>query len=448
MAKRAGPLTLGAVALSGGIAVLVLGTALVLAAQAQGFSLRPADWDALIFTLKQAGLSALCATVLAVPTARALARRRFVGRGAMVALMGAPFLLPVVVAVVGMLAVYGRNGVFNQALQALGLPPVPIFGLQGVVMTNVFFDLPLATRILLNGWAAIPAERFRLAETLGLPPQSQFRHIEAPMLRSRLPGTFSTVFLLCLTSFVVSLSLGGGPAATTLELAIYQALRFDFDLGRAALLAGMQLATCAIAVAMAGRMTMAAGLGSGLDRMSEVPAPGGWRRGVDGLVLAGVAVFLCLPLGAVVQAGLGGLADLPAAVWQAAGRSLVMAILSAAIALMAGLCLALAASRGIGPRWIGLVAMLPMAASGLVLGTGLFVVLRPITTPEAAALPVTVLVNAVMALPFIYRLVLPQAEELEQGYARLCATLGLTGWARLRFVTLPRLACPWAWAAA
>ena len=443
MARRIGPLTLTAGLMSAALAALVLGTALVLAVHADAFALRSADWAALVFTLKQATLSALFATLLAVPLARALARRRFPGRGAMVALMGAPFLLPVVVAVVGMLSVYGREGVVNQLLVAIGLPPVSIFGLQGVVMTNVFFDLPLATRILLNGWAAIPAERFRLAETLGLPPRSVYRHIERPMLAALLPGAFVVVFLLCLTSFVVALTLGGGPRATTLELAIYQALRFDFDLGRAALLAGLQFLTCAVVVIIAGRLTLPSGLGVGQDRPDLVAVPKGWRRLTDGALVALTAIFLALPLVSVVFDGLPHLTDLQAPIWRAAVRSLVIAVVSATLASACGLCLALLAAQDAGARrWIELAAMLPMAASGLVLGTGLFLVLRPWINPETLALPVTILVNATLALPFLYRLLLPEAQTLHQGYDRLCSTLGLTGAARLRHVTLPRLARP------
>ena len=48
--------------------------------------------------------------MLAVPVARALARRRFPGRGLLVTLLGAPFLLPVIVALLGLLAVFGRAG--------------------------------------------------------------------------------------------------------------------------------------------------------------------------------------------------------------------------------------------------------------------------------------------------------------------------------------------------
>jgi len=54
------------------------------------------------------------------------------------------------------------------------------------------------------------------------------------------------VFMLCLTSFGVVLTLGGGPRSTTLEVAIYQSLRFDFDPAQAIVLALLQLALCTL----------------------------------------------------------------------------------------------------------------------------------------------------------------------------------------------------------
>jgi len=52
--------------------------------------------------------------------------------------------------------------------------------------------------------------------------------VEWPVIARLLPGLATLVFTLCFTSFAVVLALGGGPRATTLEVAIYQALRFDF----------------------------------------------------------------------------------------------------------------------------------------------------------------------------------------------------------------------------
>ena len=91
--------------------------------------------------------------------------------------------------------------------------------------------------------------------------------------------------------------------------------------------------------------------------------------------------------------------------------------------------------------------MLPLATSALVTGTGLFLILRPLASPAALALPVTVAVNAVMALPFALRSLTPPARDLEAGYGRLAQSLGLTGLARLRLLTLPRLRRPLGFAA-
>ena len=134
--------------------------------------------------------------------------------------MGAPFILPTIVAVLGLVAVFGRSGVANVVLRALGLPEVSPFGAHGVIMAHVFFNLPLAVRLVLQGWLSIPAERFRLAASLGMGAGAVQRALEWPMLRSVLPGAWLLIFALCLTSFAVALALGGGPGATTVELAI------------------------------------------------------------------------------------------------------------------------------------------------------------------------------------------------------------------------------------
>lgn len=427
------------------LALLLL--ALVLAPMAAvgwrgaGVSLGSADWAAIRFSVTQAVLSAGFSTVLAIPVARALARRRFAGRGALVTLMGAPFLLPAVVAVLGLLAVFGRSGVLNQGLVAVGLPPVSIYGLHGVVLAHVFLNLPLATRMILQGWLALPAERIRLARALGFTPHETFRHLEWPMLREVLPGVALVILVICLTSFAVVLTLGGGPSATTIELAIYQAVRFEFDLARAAGLAGVQVALCAVAALVAWAVVRPAGFGAGLDRDLALARPGGWRRGVDGLALILAAAFLVLPLGAVVLRGVPGLADLPASVLPAAGRSVLVALISAALATSAALVLAVAAARRPAPG-IEAAATLPLATSGLVLGTGLFLLIQPFAPPMRLALPVTILVNTALSLPYLYRILLPQTRALAADYGRLADSLALTGWARLRWLVLPRLARP------
>jgi thiamine transport system permease protein len=421
------------------VLALCLGTLVPLLLRAGGVSLAPSDLAALRFTLVQAFLSAVLSCLAAIPVARALARRRFRGRGLLISLLGAPFILPVIVAILGLLAVFGRAGVLNGVLGAFGLPPFGIYGLPGILLAHVFLNMPLATRLLLLGWQSIPAEHYRLVASLGL---SATAVLERPMLRRVLPGTFTAIFLLCLTSFATALILGGGPAATTVELAIYQALRFDFDPGRAALLALLQFAVCAAAALVAARVTPATVAVAGLDR-PVLPTPtDGLGRLADAVVLVLAGAFLLFPLGAVVLRGVPELAGLPSEVWIAAARSLIMALIST------GLCLTLTLALAMAPGGLsGLAGTLPLATSALTLGTGLFLVLHPFADPQRLSLAVTVLVNAVMALPFAWRALVPEIGRIEATYGRLAASLRLSGMARLRILILPRLRRPLGFAA-
>lgn len=420
------------------VALACLGPLAAVAVQAGGGRLGPHDGAAIWFTLWQALVSALISVALAIPVARALARRRFAGRGVLVTLLGAPFILPTVVAVFGLLAIFGRGGLINAALTGLGLPPVSIYGAHGVILAHVFFNLPLATRLILHGWLAIPAERFRLAATLGFPPAMIARVLERPMLRQVVPGAVLVIFLICTTSFSVALILGGGPRATTVELAIYQALRFDFDPGRAAMLSLAQVGICVGAGLLAWRATMAGALAGGLDRTVQRWDARAWPyRVADALWITLAAAFLIAPIVAIVGPGLAGLGDLDMATWQAAGRSVMVAALSTGVAV--GLALAVALGRGGAQAIAGAV---PLAVSPLVLGTGLFVIIRPFVAPSDMALAVTALVNALLALPFGLRALAPAVEAAEAAHGRQADLLRLTGWRRLRIVILPRIRRP------
>ncbi|WP_170327581.1 thiamine/thiamine pyrophosphate ABC transporter permease ThiP [Ruegeria arenilitoris] len=438
MAERAQPVSpwpgVGAAAL---VAALILGTlaAVALRADAAG-GFGPADWAALRFTLVQAVLSALFSAALAVPVARALARRRFFGRRALIALLGAPFILPVIVAILGLLQVFGRAGWISDILSFFGLPPIRIYGLHGVVLAHVFFNLPLATRLLLQAWQEIPAERFRLAAQLGCDGMAMFRLIELPMLRRILPGVLAVIFAICLTSFAVALTLGGGPRATTIELAIYQSFTYDFDLGRAALLSALQLALTAAAALAALKFSRGDGFGAGLDRAIRR-----WDGGVpvlDTFWILAASAFLLLPLAAVVISGLSGLFEMPALVFRAALTSVLVAAASTAVLLMLALPMAMAVATG---RYgiVELSGILGLAASPLVIGTGLFILIRPFANPTALALPVTALVNAVMALPFALRILVPAARDVVTRHGRLALSLDMDKKTFFARVLLPRM---------
>ena len=100
---------------------------------------------AVSFTLLQAGLSTVISVGLGVVLARALSRRHFIGRALMLRLFALPQALPVLVAVLALVSLYGRAGYLSRIW-----PDLPsIYGLSGIVLAHVFFNMPYAALLTL-----------------------------------------------------------------------------------------------------------------------------------------------------------------------------------------------------------------------------------------------------------------------------------------------------------
>ncbi len=411
-------------------------------------------WHVVRFTLWQAGLSTLLSLLFALPVARALARQaRFPGRGAFIRLMSLPLALPQLVAVLGLLSVWGTNGWLARAASAAGIPSGPdIYGLGGILLAHVFFNMPLAVRLFTAQLERLPGEYWRLSAQLGMSPRGIWRFVEWPALRAAIPGAAALVFMLCATSFTVVLTLGGGPAATTLEVAIYEALRFDFDPARAVLLALLQVAMTTALFILVRRFAAPLQAAAHLQHQAPRPDAACARRG-DAFWLLVAAAFTAAPLAGIITSGLG--ADLPRlltdpALHRAVATSALVAAAASALSML--LCLSLlqaleaprpgGASEPLLAHFASLAASLVLVVPPLVLSAGWFVILHAAGRVEAFAPLVVIVVNALMALPFVWRIMRPAFIESRQRYARLCAQLGLRGSARLRLVDWPVLRRP------
>lgn len=457
-------------AIAGGLLVFALiavfiGTAiaslLAVGGETTGLSIAedPVVRRVLWFTLEQALLSTLLSVGAALPVARALARQpRFFGRKWLIRLMAVPMGLPVLIGALGIIGIWGRQGLVNDALAGLGVGErFSIYGLSGILLAHVFFNMPLAARLMLSGLERIPAEYWRTSASLGMGGFAVFRFIEWPVLWRIIPGIAGLIFMLCATSFTLVLVLGGGPAATTIEVAIYQALRLDFDPARAVSLAFLQIVvTAAILGAMAlfpAPSDPGTTLGGAARRFDARTLPA--RLG-DGILILAAALFLGLPLGQVLVAGLqSDLARLfsDQAVLRAATTSLVIGLSAALVSVLVGIAVIRArAALGAGRRplpiavlasaGLGAVSSLVLLVPTAVLGTGWFLVLRAQGDVARFAPAIVVCINALMALPFAMRVLAPAFEEHRQRSARLADSLAIAGFARFRLIDWPVLRRP------
>ena len=404
------------------------------------------------FTLWQAILSTALCLLAAVPMTRALARTDFPARTLLIRLCALPMVMPSIVGIFGIVAVYGGSGYLGAAASWLGLDWRPhIYGLGGILLAHVFFNLPFAVRLLLPAYAAVPSESWRLCAQLGMRDRDIFQLIELPLLRQQLPGIAAIVFMLCFTTFAVALTLGGGPKATTLEVAIYQALRFDFDLRLGSVLAILQAACCAVGALLVWQTGKQMEFGTALRLTGQrFDGQAGLVRAGDIAFIASGSLFLVLPIIALIHKGVGGLpaaAPLPSLL-RAGAISLALGLASGLGATGAAYCLAQARQHAVRVGWrrlaalIGLAGRLGLFVSPMVIGTGLFLAAAGrIDLYELAAFGV-ILVSAILALPFVLGILEPACALAADRHDRLCAALGIAGWHRFTTIDWPALRKP------
>jgi len=429
-----------------GLIALVLWAILAAATGSEDGASRVDIPHLLRMTSLQAGLTTLLSLTVGMALAWALNRLRFPGRDLVVGLFASAIVTPGMVVAFGLLAIWGRNGWINQASTALlGFPlGNPAFGLSGILLAHVILDGAFAARILLARLDAIPASRLKTGQSLGLTAPQRFAILDWPAMRGTVPGLAAIIFLLAFTSFPIVLLLGGGPANQTLEVAIYAAVRQDFDLTGAVRLALTQIAVCSGVILVASALAP-------IPTSFGISAAPAWRdralaRAFQGLILLVATIGFVLPLAAVLVDGLGaGMGSLLAqpAFWQAALSSLVIGAASAVLTLALALGLALgraATGQAILRTLLGMPVFAYLAVPAVVLSLGFFLLVRTLGASPAAAAPfVVILANSLLALPFAMATLGPPLEAIARTRGKLIRSLGLSGWRQFITVEYPLL---------
>lgn len=404
------------------------------------------------FSFGQALLSALLSLFFGVLLARAFYYVEFVGRAFLLKIMSLTFVLPVLVAIFGLIGIYGASGWIAQFFHFFDLTWTgSIYGLSGILIAHLFFNIPLATKLFLQSLESIPYEQHQLAAQLNIRSWHFVRLVEWYAVRRQILPTFSLIFMLCFTSFTVVLTLGGGPEYTTLETAIYQAILFEFDLPKAAVFALLQFVFCLLLFTFSSLFNTTS--------QTTLSSPYRWLSPSKSAVkichvfLLGVFVcFMLSPLLNILFSALTSGKWLTAwhnpQLWKALTYSLTIAPASALLALLMAVALLLLSRR---LQWLYYVktaqfilnaGMVILAIPILVLAMGLFLLLRDVDFTNAHLFAIVVVCNALSAMPFVLRILTDPFNNNMLYYERLCNSLGIVGWQRFRLIEWYALRTP------
>jgi molybdate transport system permease protein len=204
--------------------------------------LTPNESEALGLSLAVATRSVAFSLPVAVVLAWVLARRRFVGRTLLDALIHLPLVLPPVVVGYVLLVLFGSRGVIGSWLErTFGIELV--FTRNGAALATAVMSFPLMVRAMRISLESIDRGLEDAARTLGAGALDRFATITLPLM---LPGILAgavTAFSAALGEFgAVITFVSNIPGETrTLPLALYTALQLPGGEHAAARLAGLSV---------------------------------------------------------------------------------------------------------------------------------------------------------------------------------------------------------------
>ncbi|MYC62283.1 MAG: iron ABC transporter permease [Caldilineaceae bacterium SB0661_bin_34] len=409
------------------------------------------DWRSLAtvlgFTTWQALVSTAASLVAGLPLAWWLrdhgSRLRSVAR----LLLTVPFVMPVVVTASAFVALAGPSGLLNRWLMGwfdLSAPPIQLMHTFGIIiLAHMFYNTSVVVRVVSGFWSQQDRRLADAAGTLGATAWRTLVTVEAPLVLPAVVSSALLVFLFCFSSFGVVLILGG-LRFSTLEVAIYRQAVSYFNLPAAAVLALIQLAVTFTAMSLYTRLQRRHAVPQQVEATEQFADDEPRTRGHwigDGLGTA-AALILVSPLVALTgqsfsvgtsewslvnYAGLlQGRADSAflASPVEAVGNSVRNALATMVISLVLGIGMAytLFLMPGRAGRWLDPVFLLPLGTSAVTLGLGYIISMGPLRT-SPLLVPAA---HALIASPFVLRVILPALRRLQPGLRQASAVLGAT----------------------
>lgn len=381
------------------------------------------------WSLLQALLTCLLALALGLPLSWLLARRSFAGRTLVLRLLMLPFVMPTLVAAIGVLALLGPRGLIAAPLgwQLQDTPWLLLYG-------NLFFNLCLVLRAGVEGFEQVSAARVAAARSLGATAWRAFWRIEWPAVQPWLASALCLVFLYSFSGFGLALILGGQRYATA-EVEVYTLVAHELRLPAAGALALCMLLLTGAAAWMYARIERRLAQPGRWDRIAAQPVRGLRARLALGLGLALLLLVCGAPLLALLPQLLQA-SDLLPALWQdeevrlATWNSLRFTGAALLMATAWGLLHALAARRW---AWLRAAAFLPFVVSPVTVAFGLLL-LYP---AWSASLALLLAAYALMAYPFVANALGAAFDSQPAHLAQVARTLGASPARVFWRVTLP-----------
>ncbi len=407
-------------------------------------------------SLTVGAIAALCAIAVGVPMAFCVARLPVVGKPVLLALSSMPLVLPSFVGAYAWVLLLGRAGIVTQWLAAIGLPGVTIYGKPGLVLVFTLQTFPYVLLPTLAAFKAVDVSIEEAGQNLGASRWHTFRRVVLPVVMPSVLAGGLLVFMETLENFGVPFVL----AEDMPILAVSAYKLFVGEMGAnpaSAGVLGVLLILCTTAALLLRRYYLsrrryATGARAAPPELSVAP---GWRWLATGFCW-GVVLLALVPFAAVVvisflefrgpvmhlEPSLGNFGLLLERGQRPLVNTFVLASAAAAGGALIGVPIGYVLTRyrsGV-VHVLDVVAMVPFAVAGTVLGIGLVISFNSGWLILTGGPLILVLAYLVRKLPFNVRASAAILHQIDPSLEEASVNLGVSPLKTFFTLTVPLMA--------
>ena len=184
-------------------------------------------WRATEHSLIMGAATTVLSVFLGFIIAHGLYRCAFRGKWLIRGIIVLPLLAPSLVQALGLIFLLGRNGLISRAIGV----EIDIYGFWGLLIANTLYALPQAVMIIGAALVLLDARVYEAAEVMGASPSRQFRDLTLPAARFGILNAAFVCFTITITDFGNAAVIGGDYSVLATEIYSQVVGQRNFNMG-------------------------------------------------------------------------------------------------------------------------------------------------------------------------------------------------------------------------
>lgn len=380
--------------------------------------------------------------ILAFVAAICVERTKIKFKGLFSILFVLPMLVPSISNGMGLVILFGNNGIFTKLLNV----NFGIYGLKGIVLGSVLYAFPVAFLMFSDVIKYEDGTPYEAAKVLGLSKIRQFMAITLPYMRKPLITVIFSTFTLIVTDYGVPLMVGG--KFTTVPVVMYQQVIGQLDFGKSSVYGSILLIPAVIAFII-DIINRDRGNSAFVARKYE-PSNGKLKKVVSYVICGLCALYTLLPVFSFIVLAFAKdypnnmsftLDNFQKAIRLRADDYLLNSIIIALLVSLAGIVISFltaymsARMKSKTSMLLHLSAMTSAAIPGIVLGLSYVLTFKG--SPVYGTIIILVMVNLVHFIASPYLMIYNSLSKVNENLEAVAFTLGINRIHMIKDVFLP-----------